>query len=85
MQAGCKVDRTNTSDDHLGGKFNHLIACLMSVIVIDCFKMITVNHDQNTAFIRVHLIQRICDPFAEGCKIHESRQLVDSCSFLRSG
>ena len=45
MQPRCQVNRTDTSDDHLGSQFDNLITDLMSIGIIDRLEVIAIQEN----------------------------------------
>lgn len=55
----------------------------MAIPIIDMLKMITVNHNQNSSFLILHLLQTALHLGTEGFEIHEARKVIDSRRLLR--
>ena len=54
MEPGRQIDCPDPPDYHLGRQFNHLITGQMPVIIINRFKMVAVQHDEDPALTCFH-------------------------------
>ena len=72
MQSGSQVHGADTANDHLGRQLDHFIANLMTIIVVDRFKMITIQHDQYAGIRFLHVLDLFRYILTEGFKIHRA-------------